>query len=205
MPKPQLATSAIVLGKEPRGEAFIGYRLLCPENGYLLGLRRARSKLGTETLIDLFDEGDFVIEIKPGEHSGFIKDFTLARRRDALAGNYPALACASEFARILAANPAHPENAGALREILVKGLDAWESGLPPKSTLLKCLYLYCRDEGYPAKEEWGQRWAPDQRRAIAAVLGSPLDQIAKDEPFLNEAVASLQDYIRNSTHSHWSD
>ena len=153
MPAPELVTHAIALDRQPRGESYFAYHLLSEDRGMLIGMVRRSSKLNVKLQIDLFDEGEFRIELKPGSHSGFIKDVHISRKRTAIARNYKSFEATSKFAKLLLSNPIHEENLPAITETLLKGLDAWESEANPLATYLKCLYLYARQEGYPVKED----------------------------------------------------
>lgn len=200
MPTPEIATHAIALGHEPRGETYIAYRLLSSERGALTGLVRRSSKANAQPNIDLFDEGEFRIEIKPGSFSGFIKDAQIQRKRPLLARNYEAFEAAARLAKIILANPAHDENLIEIFELLNKGLDAWETRSNPHATYLKCLYLYCRQEGYPIKEEWAKRLPPAEKSFVAQALNRPLHELAPEAEPLKSAINSLEHYIRHHTH-----
>ena len=200
MPTPEIATHAIALGHELRGENYIAYRLLSLERGTVIGLVRRSKKPNTQSNIDLFDEGEFRIELKPGSFSGFIKDAQVERKRTLLARNYESFKAASRLANIIVANPAHDENLVGIFDLLSKGLDAWESESNPHATYLKCLYLYCRHEGYPVKEEWAQQLPAGEKTFISQVLNLPLSELNEEKEALKQAIDSLELYIRHHTH-----
>lgn len=200
MPAPEVATQAIALSREIRGESFIAYQLLSPDAGLTIGLARRSQKPSAIPMIDLFDEGDFRIERKPGRSSGFIKEARISRRRSALARNYLAFKSASKFAKLLLSNPIHEENASIVTELLQKGLDAWEDHSPPIAVYLKCLYLYCRHEGYPVKEQWAQRLPPSEKETVRKALNRPLSEIEETNTDLAKSIQSLETYLEQHTH-----
>lgn len=200
MPNPEVVTHAIALGHEPRGETYIAYRLLSQERGTVTGLVRRSSKPNKQPLIDLFDEGEFRIELKPGSLSGFIKDAQIVRKRSLLARNYQAFESAARFSKTILANPAHEENVGGIFNLLSKGLDAWETRSNPRATYFKCLYLYCRQEGYPVKEEWAQGLPPNEKTFILEVLNRPLHELSENAEPMTHAIGKLEHYIRHHTH-----
>lgn len=200
MPAPEIATHAIALGYEPRGDRFISYRILSSERGALNVLVRRSSKPGAQTAIDLFDEGEYRIELKPGSVSGFLKEAQIIRRRTELAKRYRAFEFAARFAKLILSNPTHNENLDGIFTLMAKGLDSWEQGKDPASIYLKCLYLYCRDEGYPVKEEWAAQMPTDERTSIARTLNQPPQETADDPDAVKGAIDSLERYLRDHTH-----
>jgi len=103
------------------------------------------------------------------------------RRRAAIAASYASLEAASLFARLLLANPLHPEHAGAAYRLLEKGLDAWERAAAPHCALLKCLFQLCRDEGYAVEKQWLRRLPQADRDAAARILNRPTSELAERE------------------------
>ena len=200
MPAPEIVTEAVVIGRENRGESFIAYRLMSLKAGLIWALLRRSKKPNAGIAVDLFDEGEFHLERKPGSATGFIKDAKITRRRTKLSRNYSAFLAASKFANLLASNPVHEENALLSMKLLHQGLSAWEDGASPSATYLKCLYLYCRQEGYPVKEEWAQCLPPEERSAVVRTLNRPLAELADNSDVLNPAIQSLETYIRRHTH-----
>jgi recombinational DNA repair protein (RecF pathway) len=200
MPTPEVVTTGVVLSRENRGESFIAYRLISPELGLLTGMLRRSRKPNSNVAIDLFDEGEFRIEQKPGALSGFVKDAKVFRRRAKLSRNYANFVVASNFATLIASNPIHEENASFLVELLSKSLDAWENSSQPYAIQLKCLYLYCRQEGYPIKEDWAQRLPEAERSIVVRTLNQPLRENTENEDALKRAILSLETYLQHHTH-----
>ncbi|MFL3659130.1 MAG: hypothetical protein ACJ07L_13905 [Opitutales bacterium] len=200
MPTPEIVTHAIALGHEPRGETYTAYRLLSIERGTVTGLIRRSKKPNAQLNIDLFDEGEFRIDLKPGSFSGFIKDAQIERKRTQLARNYDAFKAAARFANLIVSNPAYDENIIGIFELLNKGLNAWENNSNPHATYFKCLYLYCRQEGYPVKEEWAQRLPKKEKPFVAQVLNRPLEEQVEEAELLKRTIDSLEFYTRHRTH-----
>lgn len=200
MPAPDVVTTGVVLSRENRGESFIAYRLISPELGLLTGMLRRSRKPNSNIAIDLFDEGEFRIEQKSGALSGFVKDAKIFRRRSKLSRHYTNFVVASNFATLLASNPIHEENASFLVELLSKSLDAWENSVQPYAIQLKCLYLYCRQEGYPIKEDWAQRLPEEERSIVVRTLNQPLNANTENEDALKRAILSLETYMQRHTH-----
>lgn len=202
MPAPEIVTRAISLGSEPRGDTYLAHKLLTLQQGSLTALVRRSTKPGKQPAIDLFDEGDFRIEIKPGSYSGFLKDAQITRERRKLAQRFEAFEAAARIANVILSNPAHNDNIDEVYELLTKGLDSWENGMDPHATYFKCLYVYCRHEGYPVKEEWAARMPKPDFRFVANILNQPLTEKIAEGTRLRNAIESLEFYVRHHTHIH---
>ncbi len=200
MASPLVSTQALVLQKESRGNSFSAARILSPTLGCLDALMRKSSKLDRISQVDMFDDGEFILEMKENSHSGFIKEYNLKRRRHDIAKNYNAFMAASKMAKLIVANPTHPENADDVHKLLKRSLDAWERGASPQATLFKCMYLYCKDEGYPIKEEWRMQLPKRLRDIVDYILVTPLDQIKVEESDLEKALQGIRQYMSRSTH-----
>lgn len=177
----------------------MSHTLLSVERGIVTVLARRSSKPGTQIALDLFDEGEFRLELKPGKGLGFLKDAHVVRKRRDLARRYAAFESAARFSQIVIANPAHEENLENTFRLLTKGLDSWENGRDPTATYLKCLYLYCRAEGYPVKEDWAGKLAADAHAVVARTLNQPLQDKGEDPEILGNAVDSLETYVERFT------
>jgi len=200
MASPEISTQALSLGSEPRGDRFIAHRLYTRAQGPLVLLSRQSSKPDKRISVDLFDEGEFRFELKPGSHTGFLKEARVTRKRIGLSQRYQAFEAASRLANIVLANPVPDESIEDLFDLLTKGLDSWESGMNPQATYLKCLYVYCRKEGCPVKEEWAARLPPAARSFAAKILNQPLHHLESDSTAMRNVVDSLETYIQHHTH-----
>ena len=170
MPTPEFLARGIILGSDPSGEKFMVHSLLTTDQGIINLMARRSTKPGRQVAIDLFDEGEFRFEQKPDSHSGFLKEAQILRKRSLIARNYKALQAAARLARLIRANPIPIENQEQIYGLLKRGLEAWESDKDPDAALLKCLYLYCRYEGYPIKEEWAMRLPDAEYSRLAHIL-----------------------------------
>ncbi len=200
MASPEHSLYALSLGSESRGDRFLAHRLYTQSQGPLNLLARRSSQPNRQIAIDLFDEGDFRFELKQGQSTGFLKEAQIVRKRTKLSRNYQAFEAASRFANIVLSNPVPDESIEPIFELLSKGLDSWESGMDPSATYLKCLYVYCRQEGYPVREEWAARLTREERGFVARVLNQPLRELRAEAVEVKNAIANLEHYILHHTH-----
>ncbi len=200
MASPEFSTHALSLGSEPRGDNYLAHRLYTRHQGPLTVLVRRSSNPQKQIAIDLFDEGDFRFELKPGSHTGFLKDTQIARKRRKLAERYDAFEMAARFANVILSNPVSSESIDDTFELLTKGLDSWEDGMNAQAVYLKCLYLYCRQEGYPVKEEWAARMPQAERELTTRALNQPLRDLQSETIELKSVFESLEHYVEHHTH-----
>ena len=199
MPSPEFLARGIILGSEPSGEKFVNHSLLTTDQGIVNLLARRSNKPGRQVAIDLFDEGEFRFERKPDSRSAFLKEAQILRKHAQIARSYKAFQAAARLARLIRANPIPIESQEQIYGLLTRGLEAWETNKDPDATLLKCLYLYCRYEGYPIKEEWAMRLPDDDYTRLAKVLNQPLESHQNDN---DDLIASLETYLERYTHIH---
>lgn len=200
MASPEFSTHAISLGSQLRGDNYFAHRLYSKHQGPLTVLVRRSNKPDKQIAIDLFDEGEFRFELKPGSYAGFLKDAQITRKRRKLAERYEAFEMASRLANVMLSNPVSGESIDDSFELLTKGLDSWESGMNPQATYLKCLYLYCRQEGYPVKEEWAAQLPETERAVTINALNRPLRNMQVVASELKNAIQSLELYMEHHTH-----
>ncbi len=199
MPAPIVATRAIILKVHLSGDAFQQIQILSPEIGVVRCMRRMPQGKRPETQIDIFDEADIHVELKENEYSGFLKGFELTFKRIGIGSSYETLAAASRLSRLLLENPILEESFQAMFNLTQKALDALNDGKPPHATLLKTLFLYCRNEGYPVAEEWAQKLNPSMQEQVASILNTPLLKMKKSEQDQSLAIESLANYLRAYT------
>lgn len=199
MPSPEFFARGIILGSEPSGEKFVNHSLFTTDQGIVNLLARRSNKPGRQVAIDLFDEGEFRFERKPDSRSAFLKEAQILRKHAQIARSYRAFQAAARLARLIRANPIPIENQEQIYGLLTRGLEAWETNKDPDAALLKCLYLYCRYEGYPIKEEWAMRLPDDDYTRLAKVLNQPLESHQNDN---DDLIASLETYLERYTHIH---
>ena len=199
MASPEISTFAISLGSEPRGDRYLAHRLYTQQQGPLTALVRRSSKPERQFAIDLFDEGEFRIELKPGSFTGFLKEAHISRKRGKLALKYEAFEMAARLANVLLSNPVSSESIDDSLELLTRGLDSWENGMNPKATYLKCLFLYCRQEGYPVNEEWVNRLPDPVRASTVKIINLPIKELPPKAADLG-TIESLEHYVEHHTH-----
>jgi len=200
MRSPEFLARGIILGSSPSGEKFIAHTLLTNDQGIINLLARRTTKPGKQVPIDLFDEGDFRFERKPESRTGFLKEAQIIRKRDKIASSHRAFQAAARMARLIRANPVPIESQDQIYNLLKRGLQAWESQNNPEAALLKCLYLYCRYEGYPVKEEWAMRLPNAEYSQLAQILNQPLQASMSKSPGHETLISSLEEYLQRFTH-----
>lgn len=196
-----LSLPVIALKLLASGEKFIQASFLNPELGIIRCMIRKRSK-PPQIPVDLFDQGEAQIELKPDGRAGFLKDFVLVRRRQGLGHDYKRLEAASRLSKLILANPTHDDNAASIYDLAERTFDALAEGHPPTVVLLKAFYLYGREEGYPVKEEWSKSLPLQLSREVSRVLNTPLATLANQPPCPPQALDSLAAYLETRTHIH---
>ena len=191
--------SALVLKTQPSGEKYVQAALLGKERGLIRCMIRKRSK-PPHLLVDLFDQGEAAIDLKPEGSSGFLKDFHIERKRAGIGRDYRRLQAASRLSNFVLANPIHEENVALIFALVEKALDSLEQGMPTAAVLLKTFYVYSRDEGYPMAEDWARRLPSDLASIVANVLNTPLAQLEVDAASQERALEALVAYLRHETH-----
>ncbi|MBD5778222.1 hypothetical protein IEN85_01780 [Pelagicoccus sp. NFK12] len=197
-----ILAEAIVLKLTPTGEKFTQVRLLSPERGLLSVLKRNRSK-ANGAHIDLFDEGEAHLDFKSGENAnnGFLTEFNVSKKRNGLGKSYAALQGASWLSGLLLANPMHEDElAEESFRLAARALDALSDGAPPQAVLLKTLFVFARDEGYPMVADWASKLSPALSQSVTTLLNTPLSQITLDKQEQQTAFASLSRYVEHNTH-----
>lgn len=199
MPAAIVVSPALVLRLLPSGERYQRASLLSPERGVLHAMRRLSAK-SDAFRIDLFEEIEAKLEFKPDGQASFLKDAQLLRRRAGLGASYAALEAASSISKLVLLNPPHEDQASDLYALASRALDALDRGASPPAALAKTLYSYCRDEGYPIREEWGRQLSPSESSLAKAVLNAPLAEIDAPEAEQRALLSSIQRYIASATH-----
>lgn len=197
----RILSDAIVLKLTPTGERFTQVNLLTSQHGLFSLLKRNQNKANAFS-IDLFDQGEAHIDNKPGENAnqGFLNDFHVSKKRSGLGKNYRLLQAASWMSGLLLANPIHEETTEDLLRLAERAFDALNDGRPPQAVMLKTLYVFARDEGYPILEDWASKLSPQIASKVATLLKTPLAEIQLDEASQKSAFASLAHYVEHHTH-----
>lgn len=204
MPAERLTLAdSIVLKLSPSGERFTRVQLLNREHGLVSLLKRIKSKqpsLG----FDLFDQGEAIADLKPGEHShfGFLVEFIVSKKRDELGLNYEKLKAAAWISGLFLANPLHAENSEDTFILAQRALDSLCTNQQPFATQLKTLYVFARDEGYPVLEDWVRNLSQSLSPVVHGMLNLPLSQITFPTEVQATALESLTHFIEFKTHIH---
>lgn len=198
----QLRGSAVLLRQRPHGEKFSSLAFLSAEHGMLHSLSRQSNKPTFSTKPDLYDQANVILEISKSGTVYFLKDFELTKKRAGIARSYKALSSAADLSHLFLSNPTHDENSSAHFELAGKCLDALDRNAIPDAVIIKCLYLYTRDEGYPVKEEWFESLSQRESSAASTILNNPLDKIAIENSSIQSSLHSLRNYIELRTDIH---
>ncbi len=192
-----LATEAIVLHKAERGESFLEFGVLSPEHG----LVRFRQRLmhGTPSrrpsLPDWLDHLDLSLRRTNEKTLWFVVDAQIHHRHVRIAQSYEAMESAAVLTRLLLRNLDHLDSRTAIFTLLRDALNAWESRGLPRVTLLKALYRFAREEGFPVKETWWRRLPTTLRTTAAHLLNAPLARIDSTPEETDALLASLQEWL----------
>lgn len=197
--KKGLSTEGLILDKNTSGESHWRYTLFSPQHGRILCLQRKSRKPKQQTTIDLFDIGQFQLELPDQGTATFIKDFQLIHRFSQLGKSYSALTRASEFAHIVSNNLQHAEHFTTLYQLCQRTLSALEEAHHPTATLIKSLYLFARDEGYPIKEDWYTHLPTDEQKCAALIINTPLAKLDLNESLAQTILKQLQTWLKTHT------
>lgn len=200
MPGVPLQTDAFVLLKRPPAEAFQSFSVFSSEHGNLLVLQRvAKKSAGTSVALDLFDEVSLFLESSNEGRTWFVKEVRLLQRASGIGKSYEALLHASQFAAIVARNPVHQDERVQVANLLRTALAAFAHVSRPDIVLLKSLYRFARDEGYPVKEQWFPLLASEDRETVATLLNRPLSEQTASVETVRRLQRRLEDYLRSHT------
>ncbi|MCB1121594.1 MAG: recombination protein O N-terminal domain-containing protein [Verrucomicrobiae bacterium] len=191
--------TGIVLKREASGELYYRVNLICPDQGSLMVMMRRPKRNIRTSLPDLFDEVELVVERKSEDSLGFVKELTIHQRRRDLAKSFIALELACEWSTILIKNlPRHLEVKEDY-DLLIKGLEAWETRKHPEAVFFKCLFVYARKEGYAVKHDWFENLPHNERVSIASILNTPIAQLEIEPAEVRKHIEALKHYIQHHT------
>lgn len=198
MANSQILSDVLVLKIQDSGERFQRIHLLCPERGILSLMKRRAGK--TPLACDLFDQGEATVDLKSDNASGFLNQFLPTQKRTAIGSSYQRLKTASWLSNFFLANPIHEENLDSNYQLALRSLDAIDAGHPCDAVLLKTLFVYSRDEGYPLHEDWAASLHPSLRQSVPQILNTPLASLQMSDHDQHAALEALIHYIRHHTH-----
>lgn len=157
------------------------------------------SKKSTSVTLDLFDEADLILE-NPGQGpASFVREVRVITRLTEIGKSYESLRLASHFANLVARNPVAEESRAGIYDLLRQAFSAFASGTRPDIVYLKCLYRFCRDEGYPLKQAWAPALPSSDRTAIASILNQPTAEQTAEPKLVARLQRRLEDYLRAET------
>lgn len=194
-----LSTEGLILDQGLAGEHHLRFTVLSPVHGKLLSLQRTSRKANAQLRPDLFDIGDFEIEVPSNGAATFIREFKLHHRFSAIGKSYAALQCASQFAQIIRNNLQHAEHFAAIYQLCGTTFNALAQYSQPTATLLKSLYIFARDEGYPVKEDWYASLPPPLQHAAARIINTPLANMHTSPAQAAELLQQLQAWLHAHT------
>lgn len=194
-----LSTEGLILDKNLTGENHNSYILLSPVYGKLLSLQRTARKSHQPQNPDLFDIGEFDIEVPNTGIATFIREFTLRHRFSALSKSYQVLKAAAQFAQIINNNLQHAERFAAIYQLCCTTFNALAQYSQPTATLIKSLYIFARDEGYPVKEDWYANLAPTMQREAALIINTPLAELQLMSAQTENLFQQLQAWLHSHT------
>ena len=195
-----LQTDAVVIDKRPASDSFQTFRVLSPEHGLLMVLQRLSSKKSAAFVsLDLFDTASLLLESSNQGQTWFVKESRILTRRTAIGRHYESLLCASQLCSLAMHNPVHGESWSPMAFLLTSAFDAFESSRSPEVILLKALYRFARDEGYPVKQEWLPMLRDGDAELAESLLSRPASDYAGTGEEVTRLLRSLKDYLRGQT------
>lgn len=199
--KKVILSEAVILKLTRSGERHTQVDLISPDHGLFRVLKRNSKKANTYA-IDLFDQGEAHIDHKTGEHAnrGFLTEFVVSRKRSGIGKSYRSLQAASWLSGLLLRNPLHDDTSEDLFLLAVRAFDALDDGRPAHAVMLKTLFVFARDEGYPLIEDWANKLPLEIANAVAYLLKTPLADLEHEPRIQETAYQSLALYIEHHTH-----
>jgi hypothetical protein len=190
---------AWILLKRPASDTFQSFTVYTAENGAFLALQRLSRKSTPVAALDLFDHAALLVEEPAQGQAWFIKEIRLITRHSEIGRSYDTLRFASRFASLVAQNPVGEESRATVAELLKRTFAAFAAAARPDIVYLKALYMFCRDEGYPLKQEWFPELTTTERALVAELLNRPLAEQTTDPKTVARLQRRLDDYLRGNT------
>ncbi len=199
MPNRRLSTEGFLLSKEASGESYQRYQVFTAEHGLLLCLNRISSRKSLKIQPDLFDRAHLELDKPQSGAAWFLGEYNLITRHTGIARNYKTFLRASEFATAMLKNLAHVETFEKLYDLTATAFRSWEKGYDAEVVLLKSLYLFARQEGYPVKEDWWQAIPAKEREKSASILNKKIELLEPGDPAYTDLLDNLKDWIIRRT------
>lgn len=190
---------AWVLSKRLPGDSHQTLTVFSAGQGSILALQRLSKKSASITL-DLFDEASLQLEApSAGGQAFFIKEARLLNRHAGIGRTYESLQHASRFATLVSRNPVPDESRSSVYDLLRQAFGAFATATRPDIVYLKSLYRFCRDEGYPLKQEWVPTLPAADRTMFASLINQPLADQAAAPKDVARLLRRMEDYLRGHT------
>lgn len=168
--------TALVLDRQLTGENHLRLSLLEPVSGRREVFYRQSAK-AKATPPDLFDLGDYDLQEAKGGGAWFVREYHLRHRHAGISAHYRSFQIAGEWARFLRHNALHCHEPAMVFDIAARTFAALETGQHSEAVLLKGLYLFARQEGWPVKEAWLQGLPASEKKDAVYLLNTPLEEL----------------------------
>jgi hypothetical protein len=183
-------------------EHFSKIDFISPEEGLSSCLIRNSKKSSTQAKPDIFDTAQITFEQKGPSKPKFLTEYVPNLKRSQIGNTYRQLEFACKYSTFLLNNTTYAPDPKELYRLGVKTLDAFELGYSAEIVLLKALYNFLKNEGFPVQESW---WAsvPQNYKATAGkILSSKLSQFddnleASEARTIQECTEYLLENISN--------
>jgi len=150
-----LSLEAILIYQEDKGESFKYISLLCEEHGLIRCLWRKKKKGNVKYKSpDFLDFGQWDLQKSKDSNLWYLNDYDPQKLFVSISKNYRGFSAAAYWCRFLNQNLVHTEWLPDMYSICVQGFKGWISGYDANVVLLKCFYIFCKQEGFPIKEMW---------------------------------------------------
>jgi recombinational DNA repair protein (RecF pathway) len=195
-----ITDQASLLRKSDSGENHLLLVFFLREEGLKSALARKRSKASAgQTIPDMFETGELILEQKDPSKPAFLKDFSSVRQYSQIALRYQRLKNASSLTRFYERNLIHMEHFTSAWELLHGSLEAFSQKDPSELVLFKALFLFARMEGYPVSQHWLDQLNKDDSSKIRIVLQQPVEECTESISQLNNWLQSLYTYFQQDT------
>jgi len=187
-----------ILARAPAGESHLGLTLLSPESGELRCYLRPPKK-GAQAAPDIFAFIEATLEKSRRGSGHFVREHRVLRGHPGIARNFAALQAACALTGTIRKNLRHTERFEPVCALLEQALSGFEKNIRPDACLLKSLYLYARQEGYPVKEQFASALPAPEAGALTAILKEPLDKQTTAPDAVSRLQLRLETWLRHET------
>lgn len=200
MPGRTLTTEVLVLGKGLPADAFQPFTVFSAEHGSMRTMQRvSRKAASTQTVFDLFDEAELLLETSNQGQTWFIREGRVLTRHPGLGRDFETLRLASAFASLVAGNPVHEDSRTPVFALVRTALAAFAAGTRPDIVYFKSVYCFARDEGYPLKQQWFPDLSATDRTLAATLLNQPVANQSASTTEVGRLQTRLENYLRGHT------